>query len=507
MREPAGTTALALRCLWPGFAGDQLPGWIAQALDDGLPGVVLYGNNTAIADLGREIGRRWPSALVAVDEEGGDVTRLEQGAGSSFPGNLALGHADDEAATRGVGAALAADLRAAGMTVNLAPSVDVGSDPANPVIGTRSFGADPGAVARHGAALVRGLHAGGVLAVPKHFPGHGATTSDSHLGPALLDVDRETLRARDLPPFAAAIDAGALAVMTGPVLGPPLDDAPATLSTAHLVGLLRGELGFTGAIVTDALDMAAVAAPHGIGGAAVRSLAVGADLLLTGPGLGDDGGEARLAGAVAAIVAGVGDGSLPRVRLEDAAARVDALVAAAAALREAAVPRAAPVHSAADDDAASLGLRVARTATTTRGPAVLSAAQRCAGLRVVELRATTTLAVGATRWSLVDPLEALGVDVDAVTARGDALPDPAALAATCAGDGRTLVLAVRDARLVPEQAAWVRALLAAAPTAVLVCLGMPEDADLALPGAAVVAARSAAAVSTRAAAEALWGAG
>ena len=467
---------LALRCLWPGFAGDALPVWVADALDDGMPGVTLYGDNatspTSMADLGREITWRWPGTLVAVDEEGGDVTRLEYLSGSSWPGNLALGHLDDVAATRAVGAALAGQLLAAGVTVDLAPSVDVGSDPSNPVIGTRSFGADPDLVARHGAAMVAGLHAGGVVAVPKHFPGHGATTSDSHLGPALLDVDVDVLRARDLPPFAAAIEAGAPAIMTSHVLVPALDDAPATLSAVHLVGLLRGELGFTGAIVTDALDMAAVSQPHGIGGAAVLALAAGADLLLTGPGLGEGSGRARLDDTVAAIVAAVEDGSLERSRLEDAAARVDALVAAAAALRQDATTRA---------DAPDLGPRVARAAVTTRGAVPPSGQQRAGGLRVVELRATTNLAVGQAAWSLAEPLRALGADVETVTATDDDLPDPAALAG--AGDGRTLVLAVREARLVPEQAAWVRAVLdtatatlrrAPAPSAVLVCLGMPR---------------------------------
>ena len=511
---------LALRCLWPGFAGDALPGWVSDALDDGMPGVTLYGDNatspTSMADLGREILRRWPDALVAVDEEGGDVTRLEHLTGSSWPGNLALGHLDDVAATRAVGAALAARLLAAGVTVDLAPSVDVGSDPRNPVIGTRSFGADPDLVARHGAAMVAGLHAGGVVAVPKHFPGHGATTSDSHLGPALLDVDVDTLRARDLPPFAAAIAAGALAVMTSHVLVPALDDAPATLSAAHLVGLLRGELGFTGAVVTDALDMAAVSEPHGIGGAAVLALAAGADLLLTGPGLGDGGGRARVDDTVAAVAAAVEGGSLERSRLEDAAARVDALIAATVALRERATSVTGDERAPHDDssstaaDGPALGLRLARAAVTTRGTVPLAADRRAGGLRVVELRATTNLAVGQVAWSLAEPLQALGADVETVTVTDDDLPDPVALAR--ADDDRTLVLGVREARLVPEQAAWVRAVLSAAlesgpgavPGAVLVCLGMPEGGDLAPDGVAVVAARSAAAVSTRAAAEALW---
>ncbi|WP_324275572.1 glycoside hydrolase family 3 protein [Blastococcus brunescens] len=204
---------------------------------------------------------------MALDEEGGDVTRLEYLTGSSYPGNLALGVVDDPAVTEAVAAAIGADLRRAGVTVDFAPSVDVNSDSRNPVIGVRSFGPDPDAVARHGVAYVRGLQSAGVAATAKHFPGHGATTVDSHLGLPTIDADAATFRRRELPPFAAAVRAGVDLVMTSHVVFSALDARPATLSRRLLVDLLRTELGFAGVVVTDALDMAGVRAAHGVAGA------------------------------------------------------------------------------------------------------------------------------------------------------------------------------------------------------------------------------------------------
>jgi beta-N-acetylhexosaminidase len=483
---------LATACLLPGFPGERLPDWVRAALDDGLPGVALYGANAtseeSLPALAAQVRAGWPHALVAVDEEGGDVTRLEYRRGSSRPGHQALGAVDDEALTRDVFRALAADLRAAGITVDLAPCVDVASDPRNPVIGARSFGADPALVARHGAAAVRGLQDGGVAAVVKHFPGHGATAEDSHVAAPVVDADEATVRARDLPPFAAAVRAGALAVMTGHVVLRALDPEPATLSRRLLVDLLRGELGFTGAVVTDALDMAAVRARHGVAGAAARALAAGADLLL----LGAEDGATTHPDARAALVGAVRDGAVPEERLADAAARVAQLQRAVAAL-----PPPGPVDR-------GVGLRAARAAVRVRGAVPLSRAELAGGVVVAEVRGEVNLAVGAAPWSVADAVARLGVRVEAVTVTGtrpwaaDELP----------GDG-ALVIAVRDAHRVPWQHRAVEAVLRARPDAVLVGLGTPADTVLAEavagPAARWVLAHSAAAVSVRAAAEALVG--
>ncbi len=187
--------------------------------------------------------------------------------GSSRPGNFALGAVDDPALTEAVARDLGAELAAAGITLNYAPDADVNSNPANPVIGVRSFGADPALVARHTAAWVRGLQAGGVAACAKHFPGHGDTRVDSHHDLPRITADRARLDACELAPFRAAVAAGVQAVMTGHLLVPALDpELPATLSQRILGGLLRDELGFSGVVVTDAVEMRAVADRYGFAG-------------------------------------------------------------------------------------------------------------------------------------------------------------------------------------------------------------------------------------------------
>jgi len=178
--------------------------------------------------------------LIAADEEGGDVTRLEARGGSSFPGNLALGAVDDVKLTRAVAAELGRRLAECGVNFNWAPSADVNSDPGNPIIGVRSFGAEPELVARNTAAYVEGLQSAGVAACVKHFPGHGDTAIDSHHAMPRIDVDARTLHERELVPFRAALAAGSKAVMSAHILVPALDpDLPGTLSPTVLTGLLR----------------------------------------------------------------------------------------------------------------------------------------------------------------------------------------------------------------------------------------------------------------------------
>ena len=279
---------LADALLIPPFPGRTAPPWVLEALGDGLAGVTVFGPNIGgtgqLAELiAAAAGRGRDEPIVAIDEEGGDVTRIAHLTGSPYPGNAALGAVDDPALTQAVYRALGADLAALGVTLNLAPSVDVNTAADNPVIGTRSFGADPDLVARHAAAAVTGLQAAGVAACAKHFPGHGSTSIDSHDAVATVSGSMELIARRDLPPFVAAIEAGVRAVMPGHLLIPGLaGDLPASLSAAAQTGLLRGELGFDGVIVSDALEMRAVSAPYGIPEAAVMAVAAGTDLLCFG---------------------------------------------------------------------------------------------------------------------------------------------------------------------------------------------------------------------------------
>lgn len=478
-------------CLMPGFVGDQVPRWVADAVGAGLAGVCLYGHNLGggdgpttarVAAMSRALRAVAPDVLVALDEEGGDVTRLEYLTGSSSPGNLALGVVDDVALTARVATAIGTDLRRAGVDVDFAPSVDVNSDPRNPVVGVRSFGGDPELVSRHGVAFVQGLQAAGVAATAKHFPGHGATSVDSHLGLPVIDVDEETFRRRDLPPFAAAVAAGVDLVMTSHVVFSALDDAPATLSRRMLADLLRGELGFPGVVVTDALDMAGVRAAHGIAGAAVRSLAAGSDLLL----LGAEDGEQHCADVRAAVAQALRDGTLTEERLVEAAGRVGAL---RAKLAGAAPP------AAAGDAHADVGRTAARSALRPRSVRPLTAPAV-----VVELRAGANMAVGNAKWSLAEPLDRRRMLADLVTVREGGTSVAEALAAV---DRGPVVVVVRDAYRSAWQRDWLCRFVDGRPDATVVALGMPDDLAL-VPGPAV-AAHGAARAVTEAVADLLSG--
>lgn len=265
--------------------------------------------------------------LVASDfENGGPGMRLSgtyalpsllpQGGGTAFPPTMAFGAVGDEAFAFEYGRITAREARAAGVHLLFAPVLDVNSNPDNPVISTRSFGADPHAVARLGAAFIQGARAGGALTTAKHFPGHGDTSVDSHLGLPVISADRARLDSVELVPFVRAIEEGVDGVMTAHVqlpgiLGPGSE--PATLAEPLLTGLLREELGFDGLVLTDALTMRAITDMYGIEEASIRSVEAGADIILAPRAVPE---------VVAAVVAAVREGRLERTRLEASARRV-----------------------------------------------------------------------------------------------------------------------------------------------------------------------------------------
>jgi beta-N-acetylhexosaminidase len=255
----------------------------------GVGHVVLFARNVAgpeqVADLVRELqsvardaGQERP-LLVAVDQEGGRVARLKE-PWTTWPSARAVGRVGSEDTARQVGAALAAEMKACGIRYDFAPCVDVDTNPKNPVIGDRSFGDDPDLVGRLGVAMIRGLQENGVAACAKHFPGHGDTDLDPHLELPSVDHPRSRLDAVELRPFRKAIEGGVATVMTSHILVRAVDDtAPGTLSRRVVDGMLRRELGFEGAIVTDDLAMGAVAkhwTPAQVGVLAARA---GCDLL------------------------------------------------------------------------------------------------------------------------------------------------------------------------------------------------------------------------------------
>jgi beta-N-acetylhexosaminidase len=232
-----------------------------------------------------------------------------------------LGLTGDAALVERAGRLLALEVRALGFDVDFAPVLDVDTNPANPVIGDRSFHRDAGEVARLGVALGRGLEAGGVAACGKHFPGHGDTSQDSHLALPSLPHPLERLRAVELLPFAHWAKAGLASVMTAHVIFDALDPGvPATMSRAVLDGLLRRELGYQGVVVSDDLEMKAISEHFSVERAAVEGLRAGVDCFLV---CHQPDVQRR---AIDAVVKAVETGEVPRARLEDARARMAALV-------------------------------------------------------------------------------------------------------------------------------------------------------------------------------------
>lgn len=287
---------------------------IEEALRIGVGGFILFGGEAAaVRELTSDLRRRSRTPLLI----GAD---LERGAGQQFrgatqlPPAAALAALDDLDITRRAGELTAREARALGVDWVYAPVADLDLEPRNPIVGTRSFGADPARAAAHVTAWIEGCRAGGALSCAKHFPGHGRTLADSHAELPVVAAERHELET-DLAPFRAAIRAGVDAVMTAHVAFPALDPsgAPATLSSAIIQGLLRDELGFHGAVSTDALNMQGVIEGGGEGGAAaVRALAAGCDVLLY---------PAEPAAAAAALEGALG-GALPHARAEAALAAI-----------------------------------------------------------------------------------------------------------------------------------------------------------------------------------------
>lgn len=285
-------------------------------------------DNAAFSQAVTASGRSWP-AFISIDQEGGPVTRLDAPM-TPFPAVMALGAAGDPALARRVGAASGAELRNLGYTVVLAPDADVTIGAADPTIGIRSPGSDPRAVARIATALAAGYVDAGILPTLKHFPGHGGVSADTHVGTVRQTATLAQLRSRDLVPFAEAARAGVPAIMTAHIVLSAVDPSrPATVSAPVLTGLLRKDLRFDGLVVTDALEMAAVASRYPSGQVAVAAVQAGADVLLM---------PADPKAAVNALVQAVQRKTLTRARLEQSAARMVATLRAQSAKAPAKAP-------------------------------------------------------------------------------------------------------------------------------------------------------------------------
>ncbi|WP_025156264.1 glycoside hydrolase family 3 N-terminal domain-containing protein [Leifsonia aquatica] len=473
-----GVRSLVASVLWPGFLGRTAPDWLLDALDEGLAGAVYFGQNidpddgSQLPALSARLREARPGALLGIDEEGGPVTRLEAARGSTLPSASQLGRVDDTAVTRAAGGELARRVRAAGANVALAPVADVNTNPRNPVIGTRSFGTTADLVGRHVAAMVSGIQAGGIAACVKHFPGHGDTAVDSHLGLPHVTLPASAVEAEHLPPFQAAIDAGAAAVMTSHVVVDAYGDLPATLDP-RVLGMLR-ERGFSGAIITDALDMAAIRAEFGAGAGAVRAILAGADLLCIGnpsdlgPKHGSTSDFDDFAEVRDALLAAVDDGTLPIAALERASRAV-------ADLSEWTDAASRAGGATSDDGETFDAAEVVREAIVVRGSASVPAGDRV----VLDLRDRASAAVASTAEPFSAALGAERVVAgplggrDVVATMSDALGRIPATSAVVA-----LADAVQPGS--PQRRA-LGILAVARPTAVVVTTGLPAADDLPLP--------------------------
>ena len=467
---------LASSCILPGFVGPTAPDWVRRRLAEGLGGVVLYAWNVESAEqlraLTDDLRSERADVIVAIDEEGGDVTRLEAATGSSYPGNAALGVVDDVGLSERVATSLGTELAATGVNLDFAPVADVNTNPQNPVIGIRSFGSDADLVSRHVAAFVCGMQSAGVAACAKHFPGHGDTSVDSHLALPVVDsLDPQAIR-----PFRAAVEAGVRSIMTAHIVVRSLGQIPATMNRTILHDLLRGELGYTGMVVTDALEMKAISATVGVEEGAVRSLAAGADALCLGHDLFDE----SVVSVRDALVDAVRTGLIAEQRLREAAGRVaDVASWAAGAARVNQVDRAA-------------GRAAAHRALQCDGEVRLDRPAL-----VVELVPEVGMAAG--RLSQL-PGEWLGAAIsDADVHRFE----EANVDTNVGLDGRQLVVIARDAHRHPWERAAVDALTTRVPDAIVIEIGIPYWRPSAAAG--YVATHGAARVNVEAAASVLAG--
>ena len=298
-------------------------------LDLHIGGVIEFARNVdsprAVAQLAADLQHTarasgLPGLFISIDQEGGRVTRLKADHGfTEFPSARVLGSTRDPEKARSVARLVAEEMKAVGINMDLAPVLDVDNNPANPIIGNRSFGADPESVARFGVAFLEGLQSEGILAVGKHFPGHGDTDVDSHIGLPVVRHDLARLHAVEFVPFRAAIAAGVAGIMSAHIAFPAIDASgiAATLSAPVMTGLLQQVFHFEGLRITDSLEMGALATsgyPAPL--AAAMALAAGADVLL----FNRDHDLHREAHRT--IVDWIRRGKIPKERLDDAVRRI-----------------------------------------------------------------------------------------------------------------------------------------------------------------------------------------
>ncbi len=500
------------KLLWSFNGKTELPSGILSALKAGhIGGITLFRSlnvdhpaqvrqlTDRLQRVAREAGQ--PPLLIAADQEGGQLIALGDQT-TPFPGNLALGAARSVELAERVGYAIGRELAALGVNVDYAPVCDVNINPQNPVIGTRSFGEAPDAVARLTAAMVKGLQSAGVAATAKHFPGHGDTASDSHYGTPIVQHSRERLQQVEFPPFVAAIEAGVKMILTAHVAVPAIDgqtDLPATLSTRILRGILRDELKFEGVVVTDAMDMRAITQGAEFGIDAICAAAAGADLLLLTNAVDQ-------AAAYASLLLAARRGLLPMTDLNASVARIAALK------RWLAVQPAPPslnIVGCADHQA--LATEVAeQSITLVRDDAHLLPIKLSPDARIAVMMPRPIDLTPADTSSYVTPalaqaVRALHPNVDEFIVAQD--PSEADIAAVrqAMSDYDLIIAGTLNAFNQPRQAELIRVLLKCGKPVIVAALRMPYDLQAFLDAPTYLCTYSILSPSLQALAKVLWG--
>lgn len=400
--------------------------------------------------------------VISTDEERGVVYRLPAPA-TPLPGAMAMGAAGSASHARKAGEIIGEELRASGITQGFAPVADVNVEAQNPVIGVRSFGADPEAVSRLATAQLKGMHKANCASSVKHFPGHGDTATDSHLGLPVIDHTREELYELDLPPFIAAIEDGIDSVMTAHIMVPVLDDSgvPATLSKPILTGLLREELGFEGVIVTDSLAMEGVRTLFSDDRVPVEAILAGCDQMLMPP---------NLAVAIGGVRDAVASGEITEERLDESVRRILALKVNRGVFDEAHVDVAEAVATVGTEKAAKTAQKIADDAVT------LIADDGTLPLRSGTKLLVTGVATQAVLDTTVGELQANGIDASGVLLGTINAAAQEKAVAAAAGVDAVLVLTSSAGFVTPKaQVDLVKALVATGKPVVNASLRNPYD--------------------------------
>ena len=474
------------------FDGFSLAADAAEAIARRAVGVTLYRHLNvdtpaqvrALTDTLQAAASRLalPALLIGADHETGQLHAMGEGA-TPFAGAMALGATGDVALAERVGRAIGTELRAMGVNLVYAPVCDLATNPRNPVVGIRSFGDEPVAVGAMAAATVRGLQSAGVAATIKHLPGHGEPGGDSHVGLPVIEASADTLRARELVPFQAAIAAGARVAMAGHLAVPALTDRrdlPATLSRAVIHDLLRDELGFGGLVVSDALDMGGVRGDDG-GPDVAGALAAGIDLLLCGP---DPEAQTRVEAGLARTIAGLDPASSAKAarRLDDLRSWLDGFAQPAIDVVGGAA------HRALADELAQRSITVVRDHDRLLGRPIA----RDARLLVVEPLPVDLTPADTTSWlpaaGLAAAVRGRRPATDGLLLDGSPPPDLLAEIVARARAADLVVLGTVDALARPTAFdALAGALVETGTPVVAVALRGPWDAD-AYPGIGTVVA-------------------